>query len=52
LLRGLIGTPETKAESRARERGLEQLRERSAGPSAALRSSREPVLDYLLGAER
>jgi hypothetical protein len=51
LLESLIGTPETKAQARERERQMDQLRQRSAKPSAALQSD-EPVLDYLLGDEQ
>jgi ABC-type transporter Mla subunit MlaD len=48
LLQPLLGTPETKAQRRAREQGQRRLRERSAQGSAALQGD-EPVLDYLLG---
>ena len=50
LIEGIIGTPETKAQTRQRQQGLDQLKQRSKQPSAALQTE-EPVLDYLLGAD-
>ena len=52
LLHDLLGTPETKAETQARTRGIKRIRDRASRGSAGLGSADEPVLDYLLGGER
>jgi virulence factor Mce-like protein len=51
LLQGLIGEPQDPAQARQRDEAMERLRQRARRPSRALRGG-EPVLDYLLGAER
>lgn len=51
LLQQLVGTGETAAQARERERNLARLREQASRPSPALGQA-EPALEYLLGAER
>jgi ABC-type transporter Mla subunit MlaD len=51
LIESLIGSSETKAQARERQQGIGRLKQRAKQPSAALQTD-EPVLDYLLGAEK